>query len=206
MLYVHIIAGLLAILAGFVALFAPKGRYLHRRSGQVFVVAMVAMLGFGAIMAIFFADAQANGIGALFTIYLVLTALLTVKRPVREVRGLTRGLALFAGALGIIALTGLPSPNAILFSAIAFACAASDFRMLRKGAIQGVQRLVRHLWRMTSALFVATASFFLGQAKVLPVEIQNFALLSIPVLTVLVMLIYWLVRVRGRKSPALQPA
>ncbi len=206
MLYVHIIAGLLAILAGFVALFAPKGHHLHRRSGQVFVGAMLTMLGIGAIMAIFFVDAQANGIGALFTIYLVLTSLLTVKRPVSEVRGTTRGLALFAGALGVISLAGLPSPNAIVFTAIAFACVASDFRMLRKGAIEGVQRLVRHLWRMTFALFVATGSFFLGQAKVLPVEMQNRALLSIPVLTVLAMLIYWLVRVRVKKSRAPQPA
>lgn len=206
MLYVHIIAGLLAILAGFVALFAPKGRHLHRRSGQVFVGAMLTMLGIGAIMAIFFVDAQANGIGALFTIYLVLTSLLTVKRPVSEVRGPTRGLALFAGALGAISLTGLPAPNAIVFTAIAFACVASDFRMLRKGAIEGVQRLVRHLWRMTFALFVATGSFFLGQAKVLPVEMQNRAVLSIPVLTVLAMLIYWLVRVRVKKSRAPQPA
>jgi len=206
MLLVHIIAGLLAILAGFVALFAPKGRYLHRRSGLVFVLAMVTMLGIGAVMAIFFVDARANGIGALFTIYLVVTALLTVKRPVSEVRRLTRGLACFAGALGVISLAGLPSPKALLFTAIAFACAASDFRLLRNGAIEGVQRLVRHLWRMTFALFVATGSFFLGQAKVLPVGMQNFALLSIPVLTVLAALLYWLVRLRKRDPGVLRPA
>ena len=197
---------LLTSTVGFVALFAPKGRHLHRRSGMLFVIAMVTMLGTAAVMAIFFVDKQANGIGALFTIYLVLTSLLTVKRPVSEVRGLTRGLAVGAGALGVISLLELPSPQAILFPAIAFACAASDFRLLKAGAIEGTRRLVRHLWRMTLALWVATGSFFLGQSKVLPVEMQNFALLSIPVLTVIAALVYWLIRLRRRNARALQPA
>jgi len=38
MLQIHIVAGLVAILAGFVALFSPKGQRLHRRSGQVLPV------------------------------------------------------------------------------------------------------------------------------------------------------------------------
>ena len=48
MLQVHIIAGLLAILAGFVALFAPKGAHLHRRFGRLFAAAMAVMLTTGA--------------------------------------------------------------------------------------------------------------------------------------------------------------
>jgi len=74
--------------------------------------------------------------------------------------------------------------------------------MLARGSIAGVQRLLRHLWRMTFALFVATGSFFLGQAKVIPEPLRNFALLSIPVLFVLVALFYWLWRLNFRKSHA----
>ena len=212
----HFVAGLLALLAGFVALFAPKGRYLHRRSGRLFVAAMVAMLGTAAFMAFFVVDKRSNGIGALLTIYLIVTSLLTVTRRVDQVRGITGGLAAFALLLGALALVGGvqatmdpaatvdggPSRGDFVIAAIAFATGASDLRMLARGSIAGAQRLIRHLWRMTFALFVATGSFFLGQAKVIPEPLRNFVFLSIPVVVVLVTLFYWLWRMKIRKSHA----
>src|SRR5258706_5374571 len=51
MTLVHIIAGLLAILTGAVALSAPKGGTLHRKSGIVFVCAMLVMSSLGAWIA-----------------------------------------------------------------------------------------------------------------------------------------------------------
>jgi uncharacterized membrane protein len=203
MVEIHYVAGLLALLAGFVALFSRKGSHLHRRSGRLFVAAMVAMLGLGAFMAFFLVDKPGNGLGALLTIYLVVTSLLTVTRRVDEVRRLTTGLAAFALAIGALALVD----GSFLVVPIALACGAADLRMLRRGAIAGTQRLVRHLWRMTFALFVATGSFFLGQAKVIPEPLRNFALLSVPVLVVLGMLFYWLWRMRTKRAraiPALQ--
>ncbi len=200
MVETHYVAGLVALLAGFVALFSPKGSHLHRRSGRLFVVAMVAMLGLGAFIAFFLVDKPGNGLGALFTIYLVVTSLLTVTRPVDQVRGLTMGFAGSACAIGVLALVD----GSFLVAPAALACAASDLRMLRSGSIAGTQRLVRHLWRMTFALFVATGSFFLGQAKVIPEPLRNYALLSIPVLTVLAALAYWLWRMRGRPAHAIQ--
>lgn len=214
MVEVHFIAGLLALVAGFVALFAPKGRHLHRRSGRLFVVAMILMLGIAAFMALFVVDKRSNGIGALLTIYLVVTSLLTVTRRVDEVRGITRGLAAFAFMLGVLAfaggvqaavdpaatVAGGPSRGDFVIAAIAFATGAADLRMLARGSIAGTQRLIRHLWRMTFALWIATGSFFLGQAKVIPEPLRNFALLSVPVLAVLGVLFYWLWRLNVRKS------
>jgi len=196
---VHYVAGLLALLAGFVALFVRKGGHLHRRSGRLFVVAMFVMLGVGAFMAFFVVDKPGNGLGALLTIYLIVTSLLTVRKPVDEVRGLTLGLAVLALALGVLALLD----GSYLVVPIALACGAADLRLLRRGSITGTPRLVRHLWRMTFALFVATGSFFLGQAKVIPEPLRNLALLSIPVLTVLAMLGYWLWRMNGRRARAI---
>ncbi len=216
MIEFHFVAGLLAIIAGFVALFAPKGRHLHRRSGRLFVAAMLAMLGSAAFMAFFVVDKRSNGIGALLTIYLIVTSLLTVTRRVEQVQGITRGLAAFAFLLGALAfaggvqatvdpaatVAGGPSRGDFVIAGIAFATGASDLRMLARGSIAGAQRLVRHLWRMMFALFVATGSFFLGQAKVIPEPLRNFALLSIPVLVVLAMLFYWLWRMNLKKSHA----
>jgi heme/copper-type cytochrome/quinol oxidase subunit 4 len=73
-------------------------------------------------------------------------------------------------------------------------------RILRSGNLRGSRRLVRHLWRMCFALFIATASFFLGQAKVFPQPIRIPALLALPVVAVLVTMLYWLWRVRTRRA------
>ena len=209
MIEIHIVAGLLALLAGFVALYARKGQALHRKSGLVFVGAMTVMLGMAAVLALLFVSQPGIGIGALLTLYLAITSLLTVKWPVDEVRGLTKALAIIALALGVIAIAdgvlGITDPASIVFGLIGILAAKADFRMLARGTIQGTQRLRRHLWRMTSALFIATASFFLGQAKVLPEPLQNFAWLSMPVLAVLFTLLYWLWRTRNRKTRAVMP-
>ena len=198
MVQVHIVMGLLALLAGFVALFSRKGSHIHRRSGLLFVSAMIAMLGTGAVLSFFVVDKPENGIGALFTIYLVVTSLLTVRQPVEKVRGITLALAWLAFGLGLAGVFH----GALLFAPVMIGCAAADLRLLKKGSIAGGQRLARHLWRMTFALWIATASFFLGQAKVLPEPMQKLWLLSLPVLVVLAMLVYWLMRVSKKKSRA----
>lgn len=42
-LVVHILAGSFALLTGFIALYSVKGLSLHRKSGMLFVYAMVTM-------------------------------------------------------------------------------------------------------------------------------------------------------------------
>jgi hypothetical protein len=53
---------------------------------------------------------------------------------------------------------------------------------------------------MSYALLIAALSFFIGQAKVIPKPIRIFPLLVLPVLAVLVTMLYWLWRVRVRRS------
>jgi hypothetical protein len=48
---------------------------------------------------------------------------------------------------------------------------------------------------MCFSLFIASGSFFLGQAKVIPKPIRIFPLLAIPALLPLVLMLYWLARV-----------
>jgi hypothetical protein len=61
---------------------------------------------------------------------------------------------------------------------------------------------------MCLAMLIATASFFLGQAKLFPPAVRASGVLRVPVLLVLGALLYWLVRVqlwprvrRGRRTP-----
>ncbi len=42
-LFVHILAGALGLVSGYVALYAVKGATLHRKSGMLFVYAMSTM-------------------------------------------------------------------------------------------------------------------------------------------------------------------
>jgi hypothetical protein len=76
-----------------------------------------------------------------------------------------------------------------------------DFRAMWSGPLRGAARLSRHLWRMCAALFIATASFFLVPARaalVLPGPLVS--LRPLPVVFVLVAMLYWLWRVRVRRT------
>lgn len=49
---------------------------------------------------------------------------------------------------------------------------------------------------MGFALFIVAASFFLGQSQITPELIRNLAVLSIPVFTVILLTLYWIIHVQ----------
>jgi uncharacterized membrane protein len=215
----HIFAGFVALLSGATAMSSKKGGGLHKKAGLVFVGSMAIMATSGSIMAARLPE-RLSVIGGTLAVYLILSSLLTVRRPVESSRGMIVGLILFAvgvGAygmyLGNIALSslgakldGMAAPGYFLFGSIAWASALLDVRTLMAGRIQGVQRLVRHLWRMEFAMFIAAASFFLGQAQVFPEPVRKISLLAIPVVVVIAHGLYWLGRLLlKRKAKPLDP-
>ncbi len=56
----HVGAGMIALVAGTVAVIARKGGYLHRRAGTVFVASMVVMAIFAAYLAVVVPDQLVN--------------------------------------------------------------------------------------------------------------------------------------------------
>ena len=66
--------------AGLVAVCARKGGRLHRSAGDVFVVAMVVMAVFAAVLGVLRPGQVINVFIAAFTPYLVATAWLTARR------------------------------------------------------------------------------------------------------------------------------
>ena len=209
----HVVAGGIGLLSGYVALYASKGAPLHRRAGMAFVYAMLAMCFAGALMAVVRGVAPAVNIpAAAITAYMVLTALAAVREPgphhrMAHIIGLVTALAIVAAEAWSIYSTlawgaqerGYLVPF-FMFGGVAAIAAVGDVQLLRDGPPRGAQRIARHLWRMSFALFVAALSFFLGQAKVIPKPIRIMPLLALPVLAVLVTLFYWLWRVRIRRS------
>jgi len=212
-LLIHILAGGLGLVAGAVALSATKGAGLHRKSGMLFVYAMVTMSLTGAMIAAF-RGIETNALGGLLAAYLVITSLTTVRPLAAGSRWLDLGAMLVALAIGLTSVTigfellvsgesskhGVPIPILLIFGAIGLSACISDIRMMRSGGIRGARRIARHLWRMCFALFIATGSFFLGQADKIPEPLRIPGLLAVLALAPLLVMLYWLWRVRVRRT------
>ena len=208
--YVHISMGTLALLAGAAAMVAHKGSRLHRRSGNLFVLSMLVMAAAGATIAAFIVPVAGNVMGGLMAFYLVGTGWAAMwRRPNQTGRieialallGLTTAVAGFAWAYEAAhaphrRLDGSPPAFYLVFGSVALLATLLDVRMIARGGFAGAQRTTRHLSRMCLAMFMATGSFFLGQAKLFPAGVRASGVLKIPVLLVVGALLYWLVRVR----------
>lgn len=210
----HVAAGTTALAAGYMAIAARKGGTWHRRSGTVFVCAMIAM-GLAAVGIAAF-EGKEDVAGGALTAYLVFTAWTTVK-PLPGV-GRRGDIALmllaflfaaagFANAFAVLGMPGsqkdgVPAGMMFFMSSIVLLAAIGDARMIRAGGIQGTRRLARHLWRMCFGLFIASGSFV---AQLVMMEFMPAWMRSVPVILVfsvapLVVLLYWMWRVRLRQN------
>lgn len=206
---IHIAAGGLALVLGAVALSVKKGGNIHRRSGLVFVYAMLVM----GISAAFLGNVG----GGLMAVYFVVTALTTV----RPVSPWTRGINVAAlivvlglASLDILggvkafnsprgALDGIPFAMFFFLATIMILAAIGDVRIMRFGLPRGGPRLARHLWRMCFALFIAAGSFFSIRervAKILPEPFLTGPMRTLPILLIFGAMFYWLWRVRRRRA------
>src|SRR5262249_53281537 len=165
---------------------------------------------------------NANVLGGFMSCYFVITALTTVRPASTWTRRLNSVALLVAIALSLIeiglgfkALTspggtinGVPFFMLFFLATITTLAAGGDLRMMRLGALRGVPRLRRHLWRMCFALFIAAGSFFSIRtrvAKILPEPFTTPAMRALPVASVFAAMFYWLWRVRGRRAFAPDP-
>jgi len=203
---IHIAAGVLALVFGYVALFAQKAGPLHRKSGLLFVYSMVTLSLTGALAA-FLKASSVNMVAGLLTFYFVTTALLTVRPRMQHVYRIDAVAMMFAVTVAVLAFkTGFQmlgraeAPPMFVFGIVGMLAAAGDLRMIRADGIQRQRRITRHLWRMCFAMWVAAASFFWGPRGRVPDVINIPALLPIPVLTPIAVMLYWLWRIRVRKT------
>jgi hypothetical protein len=216
LLPIHVAAGGLAIVLGAVALLARKGGTLHRRSGLLFVYAMLVMGLSGSTLALRKGLGDPNVVGGFMAAYFVGTALTTV-RPASPwimrinagalaialgvaLSGIVRGVEAFNSPRGL--LNGVPFQMHFFLATVLILSAAGDVRVMRSGALRGGPRLARHLWRMCFALFIAAGSFFSIRArvaKILPEPLTTAPMRALPILLVFAAMFYWLWKVRGRR-------
>jgi hypothetical protein len=216
LLIVHICAGLVGLLSGSAAMVVRKGSGLHKRAGDVFVIAMLSMGASGAYLA-FMKSQTTNIFAGTLTCYLVSTSWLTARRRERQTGILDWVALLVALAVGIALVNygfeaahtrtglkdGVPAPMYFVMASVALFCATGDVRVLIRGGVSGTQRLVRHLWRMGFALFIAAGSFFLGstsktglRAQLFTAAIRRTHLPEVPVIAVILLTIFWVGRVQ----------
>jgi hypothetical protein len=219
LLPIHIAAGMLAIILGFTALFVKKGGNLHRRSGLLFVYAMVVMGATASIME-FLKDPHAgNVVAAIMSVYFVGTALTTVRPASRATRAIDIAALIVAAGLALLSIVGgikgVNTPGlssggvpfrtigvmSFFLATILTLAAAGDVRVMLSGPLLGGRRLARHLWRMCFALFIAAGSFFSIKhrvAKILPEPFTTGPMRALPIVVLFGAMFYWLWRVRRR--------
>jgi uncharacterized membrane protein len=225
-LLVHILGGTVGLLSGTAAMIFRKGSPRHVLAGKIFVVSMLLMAVFAVYLAI--VRNQPNNVGGgIFTFYLILTAWLTARRGERETSRFDWAMLLIPLTLGTLSwmngikvvrsgassVDGVPVGMMFFMATVMLLAAAGDVRMLLRGSVPGTARIARHLWRMCFGLFIASGSFFMG-ANNRPLRLLStvgigqhlspafFSMGLYLILTILplVLLIFWLIRVRFRNA------
>jgi uncharacterized membrane protein len=208
----HFATGLVALVAGFLAVAATKGGTIHRRMGTVFLYSMIATGVTATGIALY--EGQPGNTGGVLIVYMVFTAFTAVKPLPGNNRALDIGLMTLAFVLaavqytfGFIALgrpgnhlDGVPAGMILFLGTVVLLAGIGDARMIRAGGLQGTRRLARHLWRMCFGLFIASGSFFIGQMKFIPEPIRIVPLVIGLGVAPLIVLLYWMWRVRLRQN------
>jgi hypothetical protein len=224
-LLVHILGGTLGLVSGAAAVVFRKGSRGHVLAGRVFVASMLTMAAAATYLAIV-KHQNSNIGGGILTFYLVGTAWLTARRRDGETNRwdwgallipLTIGLLTWLGGINVLrngrtSQDGVPVGMMFFSGSICLLAAVGDVRMLLHGGVSGAKRRTRHLWRMCYGLFIAAGSFFLGGAnrplrllssvgigQHLPQALFNVGLYLILTILPLVLLIFWMIRVRSTK-------
>jgi hypothetical protein len=225
-LLIHICAGTLGLFSGTAAIVFRKGSPRHVLAGKIFVVSMLVM-ALGAVYLAVVRNQPGNIGGGILTFYLILTAWLTARRPPGETSrfdGLAMLVPLALGVLswiggikilrsGATSENGVPVGMTLFMGTVMLLAALGDVRMLLGGGALGTRRTARHLWRMCFGLFIASGSFFFGPnnrplrlldtvgiGQHLSPALFSTGLYLILAILPLVILIFWLVRIRFKDT------
>ena len=214
---VHVSGGTIGLASGTVAVIARKGGRIHRTAGTIFFVSMLVMATFAAYLAVVMPGQLVNLIIAAFTLYLVATAWMTVRRKAGAV-GLAERIAMMVAialtapfaVLSFQLATGaapfftsaVPLEGPVLIAIYSFTtvlaiAAVADVKVVLAGGISGSPRIARHLWRMCLGLTLAAGSAFTnGLPRLLPGPMHVPPAFFFPQFIPLGLLVFWMIRVR----------
>ena len=199
----------MGIASGAALMAVRKGGRAHQILGYVFFSSMTAMALVGATVSPLLHD-RVSSVAGVFTLYLLATSWMAARRREAgvgpfDLAALLMGLGVVCAGVTFILMQnasptgmvdGQPPQAPWMFAIVASIAVACDIKLLLRRGVTGAQRIARHLWRATYALFIATGSLFLGQPQVFPTVLQHSGLLAIPALAPVAFLVFWLLRVR----------
>ena len=208
LLFVHIAAGFTALGMAGVALGTVKGGVWHRRAGNIYVLAMLAVtLTTFALVAI-----RPNlflFVIGIFSFYLVFTgwraAMLRDGRPrwpdhgAGAVMALTSGGMLALGAAELLGGAGGAQPVILLvFGSIGLTLALSDWRDWRAGPVTGKARIARHLTRMLAGTIATITAAVVVNLDFLPALVTWLG----PTALITPVIFWWNARILGGAARA----
>ncbi|HEV2747685.1 MAG TPA: DUF2306 domain-containing protein [Allosphingosinicella sp.] len=208
-MWVHIAGGLIAILAGALAVAARKGRRVHASAGTVFAASMLVLGVTALILGPFREPTPESPLPGILVCYFVLTSWVAARRrdgATGRFEIAACAVALGGGALMVLGgLSGEATTPAGVGPVFAVAgifllAGLGDLIAVVRGTLRPAQRLARHLWRMCFAFFIATGSFFLGQQDVMPQAVRGSPILFVLAFAPFAVMAFWLVRLRFAKA------
>ncbi len=197
---IHVGTALVALGAGAVAVTVKKGRRPHISAGHLFVVTMVISVIPAGVLS-FQSGKYFDLVSSLLTVYMVLTGAFAFKPQFRSflIAMMCFGFICIAGYLfievqGLIGgtrATDAPIGAGYIFASILGCALYGDVKVLRRGAYPRTAVMIRHLWRMNFAFFIATLNLFAVRPQFFPEWMQSSGLLMLLAFGPLLIMGYW---------------
>ncbi len=215
MIIAHVGFGALSVLAGAVALSARKGSASHIGAGRLFVAVMMVASGLGAVLGLAKPDSLYITFHAgILALTLIASGWLTARSrsqpgPAQRVLGAVNiantatliGIGLQANSSLDGAFLGFPAEDYFYLAGMAGLAVIGDASLIFRKSLSERHRIARHLWRMCFGFFIAAGSAFTGPgASAFPKAIQDSGLLSLPELTIILLMLFWLARTLARRA------
>lgn len=207
-LVAHVALGTVAVIVGAIAFSSRKGRKVHVSAGRVFVYSMGLASVLGAMLGAlkfetFWITFHAGVLGTT----LVASGVLAVRTRSQSTRrwfsvvavvnacnaAALFGAGWFATTLPEGRLFGFAAADYFFLFGMAAIAFAGDLRLILGTRVTGRHRIAQHLVRMCIGFFIAAGSAFTGPgASAFPKAVQDSGVLSLPELTIVVLMLFWL--------------
>jgi hypothetical protein len=219
----HIASGAIAVAMGTITFAVRKGATRHVNAGRIFTFTMGLSSFLGAILGLikfetFYITFHAGVLG--MTLVISGWLLAKVRAGHRSalfvliacVNFLNTAVLLAAGFCALTlpeqVLRGFTAADYFFLAGMAGVGLINDLVILVNKTLSEKHRIAQHVWRMCLGFFIAAGSAFTGPgAGVFPEAIRNSGILSLPELTIILLMLFWLCRTllgKGRHLRATQ--
>jgi hypothetical protein len=206
----HIASGAIAVVMGAITLAVRKGARSHINTGRVFTVCMGLSSLLGALLGLikfetFYITFHAGVLG--MTLVLSGWMLARVQNGHLGAPFVAVGFVNFLNTAGLVAagfcaltlpeqtLRGFAAADYFFLAGMAGVAFVTDVVILLRKTFSDRHRIAQHLWRMCLGFFIAAGSAFTGPgASIFPEAVRNSGILSLPELTIILLMLFWLFR------------